>query len=229
MKADTFARLVILETLVDAEIGYLLEHRPPSAERFREGLVARVSDLVDEIDALDAVAAARAYDGIVDFLSELPDDDEGVVEATVRFKAALQRTAERAMDEREMHQASTWAVVLDDLLGVLADEYHDAVGADGTVRPREYRRALGLLQRAGLAAERMALREPPAVRAELRGEMDRLAFAVQARRLRPVDVDVILRGPQRIARRYRPSSLTRIGAFVIAQLLRRRARDGGAS
>ncbi|HET6764626.1 MAG TPA: hypothetical protein VFH27_13170, partial [Longimicrobiaceae bacterium] len=224
MKADTFARLVILETLVEAEIGYFLEHHPPSSERFREGLVARVSDLVDEIDALDAVAAARAYDSIVDFLAELPDDDGGMVEAVVRFRTAIQRTADRAMDEREAMQSSTWAVVLDDLLTVLADEYHDAVRADGEVRPREYRRALGLLQRARMAAERVTLREPPEVRAELRGEMDRLGYAVHARRLRAVDVDVILRGPQRIARRYRPSPLTRLGAFVISQLLRRRAR-----
>jgi hypothetical protein len=223
MKADTFARLVILETLVDAEVGYLLERHPPAAERFREGLVARVSDLVDQIDALDAVAAARAYDAIVDFLSELPDDDDdGVVEATVRFKAALHRISARAMDEREFAQASTWAVVLDDLLTVLADEYHDAVGADGRVSPREYRRAVALLHRARAASERMLLREPPAVRAELRAEMDRLAYAVDARRMRPVDVDVVLRGPQRVARRYRPSPLTRIGSFVIAQLLRRR-------
>jgi hypothetical protein len=226
MKADTFARLVILETLVDAEIGYLLERRPPPAERFREGLVARVSDLVDQIDALDAVAAARAYDAIVDFLAELPEDDDGIVECTVRFKAALQRISERAMDEREMAQPSTWAVVLDDLLSVLADEYHDAVSADGAVSAREYTRAIALLHRAREAAERMLLREPPAVRAELRAEMDCLAFAVAARRLPPVSVDQVLRGPQRTARRYRPSSLTRIGSYVIAQLLRRRNAEG---
>jgi hypothetical protein len=52
--------------------------------------------------------------------------------------------------------------------------------------------------------------------------VDRLRFAVDARRLRPVAVDQLLRGPQRIARRHRPSTLTRIGAFVIGQLMRRR-------
>jgi hypothetical protein len=228
MKADTFARLVILETLVDAEIAYLLEHRPPDGERFREGLVARVSDLVDEIDALDAVAAARAYDSIVDFLAELPDDDDGVVEATVRFKRSIRRVAERAMDEREMEALSTWAVVLDDLLGVLADEYHEAVRTGGELRPREHRRALALMARAGEAAEWMARSLPPEARAELRGEMDRLAFAVGARRLRPVAVDQLLRAPQRIARRHRPSNLTRIGAFVIGQLMRRRPRGKDA-
>jgi hypothetical protein len=224
MKADTFARLVILETLVDAEIGYLLEHRPAGGERFREGLVARVSDLVDEIDALDAVAAARAYDSIVDFLAELPEDDDGVVEATVRFKRSIRRVVERAMDERELAVASTWAVVLDDLLTVLADEYHEAVRPGGEIQPREHRRALALLHRAREASEWMARTLPPDVRAELRGEMDRLAFAVGARRLRPVAVDHLLGGPQRIARRYRPSTLTRIGAFVIGQLMRRRPR-----
>ncbi|MDB4950120.1 MAG: hypothetical protein JWM27_2769 [Gemmatimonadetes bacterium] len=224
MKADTFARLVILETLVEAEVGYLLEHRPPDAERFREGLVARVSDLVDEIDALDAVAAARAYDGIVDFLAGLPDDDEGVVEAAVRFRRSMRRVAERAMDPGELALASTWAVVLDDLLGVLADEYHEAVRPNGEVRPREHRRALALLARARQAAESMQRALPPDARAELGAEMDRLAFAVDARRLRPVAVDQLLRAPQRIARRHRPSSLTRIGAFVIGQLMRRRPR-----
>ena len=44
MKADTFAKLLVLQTLVDSEVGYLLEHRPPSVDQFREGLITRVSE-----------------------------------------------------------------------------------------------------------------------------------------------------------------------------------------
>ena len=166
MKADTFAKLVVLETLIDAEIGHFLEEHPSSMELFREGMVSRVSDLVDEIDALDAVAAARIYDAIVDFLAELPEDDDGVVEATLRFRRAVDRMAERGMDAaRAAASASTWAVVLDELLEELADEYHDAVRPDGEVRPREYLRAphaAGARPRGGrpdaLGAGRRALR-----------------------------------------------------------------------
>jgi hypothetical protein len=222
MKADTFAKLVILETLVDAETGYFLEHHPPAAERFREGLVSRVSDLVDEIDALDAVAAARVYDAVVDFLAELPDDDDGVVEAALRFKRALDRLADRGMDARDLAAGPTWATVLDELLDALADEYHAAVRATGEVRPREYTRARLLLHRVRDAATRMVQGEPPARRAEVRDAVDRLAFAVEARRPRPAAVDHLIRTPQRLARRYRPSTFTRIGGFVISQLLRRR-------
>ena len=72
MKADTFAKLLVLQSVVDAEVGWYLEHRPESADGFREGLISRVSDLLDQIDALDAVAAARAVDyvgaGTVEFL-----------------------------------------------------------------------------------------------------------------------------------------------------------------
>lgn len=223
MKADTFAKLVILETLVDAEIGWYLEHRPPAAERFREGLVSRLSDLLDEIDALDAVAAARVYDAVVDFLAELPDDDDdGVVDVTLRFKRAVDRLIDRAMDARDLAAAPTWGTVLDELLDALADEYHAAVRAGGEVRTREYARARLLLHRARDAAERMTLAEEGPRRAEVRDAMDRLAFGVDARRLRPAAVDHLIRAPQRLARRYRPSTFTRIGGFVISQLLRRR-------
>src|SRR5690606_125171 len=117
MKADTFAKLVVLETVIDAEIGYVLEQQPPSMELFRESLVSRVSDLVDEIDELDAVAAARIYDAIVDFLAELPEDDaEELVEARLRFGHAMDRLVRRGMDQRELQEASTWAIVLDELL-----------------------------------------------------------------------------------------------------------------
>ncbi|HEX2188330.1 MAG TPA: hypothetical protein VHG51_05495 [Longimicrobiaceae bacterium] len=221
MKADTYAKLVVLEALIDAEVGYYLEHRPTPAERFREGIVARVSDLVDQVDALDAVAAARVYDAIVDFLAELPEDDDGVVEATLRFKRAVDRTVARGMEPRDLEQPSTWAVVLDELLEELADEYHDAVRAGGEVRPREYLRAQFLLDRAREAAERIVRTGGRKDTAELRDGMDRLLFAVRSRRLRAVEVDQLIRGPQRFAARLRPSTLSRVGAFVIGQLLRR--------
>lgn len=222
MRADTFARLVTLETLVDAEIGYFLEHHPPSSERFREALVSRVSDLVDEIDALDAVAAARVYDAIVDFLAELTDDDDEVVEATLRFKRAVDRIADRAMDQAEMMAAATWAFVLDELLEALAEAYGDAFARGGAMEARAYLRARFLLNRARDASERMVWAEPAARRAEVRNEMDRLAFSVHNRRPEAAVLDAQVRAAQRLARRYRPSNLRRIGSFVVGQLLRRR-------
>ena len=90
MKADTFAKLLVLETLLDAEIGRFLEDPPPSMDAFREGMIARVSDLVDEIDALDEVAAARVYDALVDFLADLPAEDAAAVEAGDRRRTLLQ-------------------------------------------------------------------------------------------------------------------------------------------
>lgn len=224
MKADTFAKLVVLETLVDAEIGHFLEDRPPSTDSFREGLVARISDLVDEIDEIDALAAARVYDAIVDFLAELPEDDEGVVGATLRFKRAAERIVQRGMEQRELRQASTWAVVLEEVLDALADEYHRAVRPGGEVRGREYLRALTLLARAREVAERMQWEAEPAEQAELRTEIDRLTFAVRHQRLKPTAVDSLIRAPQRRARAHRPTTLTRIGTFVVSQLLRRRPR-----
>lgn len=232
MKADTFAKLVVLETLIDAEIGHFLEHHPPSMELFREGMIARVSDLVDEIDALDAVAAARVYDAIVDFLAALPEDGEGVVEGTIRFHRAMDRITERGMDQRDLKQASTWAVVLDALLEELADEYHLAVRPTGEVRAREYLRSQTLLARSREAADRMLWEAGGGDDGELRSEMDRLTFAVRHERQKPTAVDFLIRAPQRRAARYRPSTLTRVGAFVLSQVLgkekRRRATDAPA-
>lgn len=228
MKADTFAKLVVLETLIDAEIGHFLEAPPASMETFREGLVARVSDLVDEIDALDAVAAARTYDAVVDFLAELPEnDDERVIDIAIRFRRAVDRIVERGMPQRELKEPSTWAVVLDQLLDELADEYHSAVTAAGEVRPREYLRAQLLLARAREAADRMLWEADEESNKELRSEMDRLTFAVRHQRLRPQRVDFLIRAPQRRAASYRPSTLTRIGAFVLGQVLRRGPRAAG--
>ena len=222
MKADTFAKLVVLETLIDAEVGHFLEHRPASMELFREGMVSRVSDLVDEIDMLDAVAAARTYDAIVDFLADLPEnDDEGIIDVTLRFRRAVDRIVERGIEQRELKDPSTWAVVLDELLTELADEYHSAVAPGEETRPREYLRAQLLLSRAREAADRMLWAADDDASADLRTEMDRLTFAVRHQRLKPQVVDFLIRAPQRRAARYRPSTLTRIGTFVLSQVLRR--------
>lgn len=226
MKADTFAKLVVLETLFDAEIGFLLEQRPPSMEIFREGMVSRVSDLVDEIDSLDAVAAARTYDAIVDFLAELPESDDGVVDAALRFRRAIDRLVSRGMDQRELRQASTWAVVLEELLGEMADEYHAALRSGGELRPREYSRSLGLLSRAREVTDRLLTEVGNEREIELRSEMDRLTFAIRHQRLKPTAVDFLIREAQRRANRYRPSTLTRIGGFVLGQVLRRAGAAG---
>jgi hypothetical protein len=228
MKADTFAKLVVLQTLVDADVGYLLEHRPSSPDQFREGMISRVSDLVDQIDALDAVAAARTYDALVDFLAELPDDDAGIVDATIRFQRAMSRTVERGMSPGEMKQASTWAVVLDELLDELMQEYRAALSGDADPRVREYLRATALLGRAREAADRVAAEVGGSSAAELRGDIERLTFAVRHQRLKPAEVEPLIRAPQRRAARHRPSPLTRIGAFVLGQVLTRdrRRRQG---
>lgn len=220
MKADTFAKLVVLEALIEAEIGFVLAHPPPSLEYFREGLVARISDLIDEVDILDSVAAGRVYDAVVDFLAELPEEDDGVVEAALRFRRAVDRIVERGMDRRDLAASPTWAVVLDELLTELADEYHLALGPGGEIRGREMSRAESLLGHARRAADRM-LWGAEDTRPEIRDEIDRLTFAIRHRRLRPTSVDFLIRSVQRRAARYRPSTLTRIGAFVVGQLLRR--------
>jgi hypothetical protein len=117
-------------------------------------------------------------------------------------------------------------VVLDELLEELADEYHAAVGPGGELRIREYLRARGLLTGARDAAERILWTGDPGDAAELRSEMDRLAFAIRHQRLHPTAVDALIAGPQRRARRHRPSTLSRVGTFVIGQLLRRPPRAG---
>jgi hypothetical protein len=224
MRADTFAKLVTLETVIDAEVGYWLEHRPASMDRYREALVSRVSDLMDAIDRLDQVAAARVYDALVDFLSELPDDPEGVIEAALRFKRAVDRLIDRTMAQTDLEDASTWAVVLDELLEELAAEYPRAVLGPDETDPRAYQRALALARGAREAGERMALARRTDTRPMLRDDLDRLSFAVEYRRPAPAEVEPLIRAPQRLARRARPSGLGRVGAAVVGQILRRRPR-----
>jgi hypothetical protein len=226
MKADTFAKLVVLEALIEAEVGYFLEHGPPSLELFREGMVARISDLVDQIDTLDSSAAARVYDAIVDFLAELPEDSAGIVEAAVRFRRSVDRVVQRGMDRRDLAAASTWAIVLDELLAELADEYHVAILPKGEVRAREFARVESLVSRARQACERM-LWEADTGREEIASDLDRLVFAVRHCRLNPTAVDVAIRSLQRRTARYRPSTLTRVGSFVLRQLLRRDPKRRG--
>jgi hypothetical protein len=221
MRADTFAKLVTLETLIDAEVGYWLEHHPASIDRYREAMVARVSDLVDEIDRLDEVAAARVYDALVDFLSGPSQSDEGMVEGAIRFKRAVDRLIDRAMEPRDLDDASTWAVVLDEVLDELAAEYPDcARGGD----PRACLRARALARAARDAGERMVGARRTDARTLLRDDLDRLRFAVEHRALPADEVEALIRAPQRIARRGRPSSLRRVGAYVVGQLLTRRPK-----
>lgn len=219
MKADTFARLVVLETLVDAEIGHRLERGAPGPERWVEAMVARISDLVDEIDALDAVTAARAYDALVDYLTDLPDEDAALVEQTVRFKRAVDRIVERGIDAAALEAPPTWAAVADELLAVLAAEYRASAGeptGSGHLRARY------LANRARAAADRMVASEGREKRGEVRSALDRLAFAVHNRRLAPAAVDELVGDARRLAARYRPTRLTRMGGYVLGQLLRRR-------
>lgn len=225
MQADTFAKLVILETLIDAEVGFWLEHHPISPDRFREGLVARVSDLLDEIDRLDEVASGRVYDALVDFLSGLPDDDDmGIVAAALRFKRAVDRLTDRALEPRDRDDASTWAVVLDELLEELAAEYPacamDGAGGD----PRACIRARALARAARDAGERMVAARRTDSRTLLRDDLDRLYLAVEHRAGPAAEVESLIRAPQRIAQRARPSSLRTMGAYVMGQLLSRRPK-----
>ncbi len=222
MKADSYAKLVVLDALVEAEVGYHLTGGAVSPDVLRESLVARLSDLLDEFDALDSVAAGRVYDAIVDFLAELPEHEEGVVEAAVKLRKAVGRVTDRGLDRRDFAAASTWAVVLDELLTELADEYHAATIADGGTRSRspEFSRVNALLERCRVAVDRMLWGAETAA-PEVLDEMDRLVYAVRYRRLSPASVEVNLRTMQRHAARFRPSTLSRIGAFVLRQVMRR--------
>ncbi len=220
MKADTFAKLLVLDTLVEAEIGHYLAHRPASPDTYREELAARVGGVIDEIDVLDSVVAGRAYDAIVDFLAELPEDQEGMIESATTFRRALDRIVERGIDRHDLAVASTWAIVLEELLRTMAAEYRAAVSADGDIQPRGYARAAALLDRARGAADRM-LWTAEEDRVAIREGMDTLTYAVRYRRLDADAVDTLGRLVLRRAARYRPSTITRVGAFVLRQLIGR--------
>lgn len=232
MKADTFAKLLLLQTLVDAEVGRLLEDRAVTPDRFREGLVARVSDLVDEIDALDAVAAARAYDAIVDLLAQMPETDEGIIEAAVTFHRAIDRAIARGMDPAELRLASTWAIVADDLLEELLSDYGAARERGGTSSREVHERAQALMSRIREAAGRVATAAGADADALL-SAVDRVAYGVRRRGVDHEALVTLVRAAQRQAARHRASPLTRIGAYVIRQVLtrdrkRRKGEPGGA-
>lgn len=223
MRADSFAKLIVLDAVIEAEVGYHLERPAESVELFRETMVGRISDLIDEIDAPDSATADRIYDAIVDFLAELPEDDEGVVESAIRLRQAVRRIIDRGMDRRTLAAPSTWAIVVSGLLAELSNEYHVAIGIDGTVRDREFARALALLERARMAADRM-LWSAGSSRGHLLDEVDRLAFAARNRRISPTDLDPLIRAVQGKVTRYRPSTFTQIGSFVLRQVMRRNPR-----
>lgn len=224
MRVDTFARLILLDTLVRADVGHLLGQDPLSTDQFRDALTSRIGDLVDEIDTLDAVAAARAYDSIVDLFAALPEEREGIVEAAVAFHASMARTIDRGMDPDELRQGSTWAVVLDELLGALARDYERARAGDDGEPSREQVRATVLAAAVRDAAERVAVDIAREAGAELRADTLRLTLAVQHTRAEPAVVEALVRIVQRHASRQRPSPLRRIGAFVLGQVLTRERR-----
>jgi hypothetical protein len=161
------------------------------------------------------------YDALVDFLAELPEDDDGVVEAALRFRRAVDRLSDRAMDAADLDDPATWAVVLDALLDELASEYPRAVGSRGE-DPRAGLRARALARAARAAGARRGAAGGGTTRTLLRDDLDRLLFAVEHRRLSAALVEGLIREPQRLARRLRPSRLATVGAAVVRQLLRRR-------
>jgi hypothetical protein len=125
----------------------------------------------------------------------------------------------------DLDDPATWAVVLDELLEDLLDESARAA-ARAVPDPRGSLRARLLLARARQAADRVVVAVRTERRPELRDAMDRLAFAVHSRHASPEGLEPLVRAVQRVARRHRPTGVTRIGAFVVGQLLRPRGRRG---
>ncbi|HEX6750069.1 MAG TPA: hypothetical protein VF092_22435, partial [Longimicrobium sp.] len=140
------------------------------------------------------------------------------------FKRAVDRLTDRALEPRDRDDASTWAVVLDGLLEELAAEYPACARNGPDADPRACLRARALARAARDAGERMVAARRSDARTMLRDDLDRLVIAVEHRSLPPGEVEPLIRAPQRIARRYRPSGLGRVGAYVVGQLLRRRPR-----
>lgn len=220
MKADTFAKLVVLDALIEAEVGHFLRDRPSSMELYLEGMVARVSELVDEIDMLDSGAAGRAYDALVDFLAELPEEKDGIVTAAVDFHRAVERITSRGVDRRDLADAATWAIVLDEVLIEIAKEYRLADAAGGGTRAREFARVDALLIRARQASTRM-LWNAEETNPEIPAALERLVYEIRYRRAPLAVVESILRSVRRRVARYRPSTITRVGTFILRQLIRR--------
>jgi hypothetical protein len=225
MKADTFARLVVLETLIEAQTGDALDRGGLIADAFREELVTAISDLLDEIDSLDALVAARVYDALVDFLAELPEDPEGLTRSILRLQREIAVVVERGLPAAERGSPATWAVVLDELLAALGDAYHARQSEPDS--PLARLRVMALMGRLRVAAERILGSPAGAGDAELRDELGRLVIDVQHLLPPASELDLLIRSLQRRTRRYRRTSLTRVGRYVVAQLLSRR-RGAGA-
>jgi len=162
------------------------------------------------------------YDALVDFLSDPPESDAAMVDAALRFKRAVDRITDRARDD--LDDASTWAVVLDEVLEELAEEYPACADAGPGGDPRACMRARALARAAREAGERMVGARRTDARTMLRDDLDRLYFAVEHRAAPAAEVDALIRAPQRLAQRARPSNLGRVGAYVVGQLLSRRPR-----
>ena len=144
-----------------------------------------------------------------------------MIDAALCFKRAVDRIVERGNDARELRHVSTWATVLDEVLATLAAEYARARPSGGELRPHEYRRARVLMERAREAADRMLWTGGISEPALLRDQIDRLTLAVRYQRPSPSALGPLIDRAQRHARQYRPSSLVRVGRFVLGQLLPR--------
>jgi hypothetical protein len=125
------------------------------------------------------------------------------------------------MEAAALAQDSTWAVVLDEVLEVLGTEYAATPGSASVPPPGGSLRTRSLLVRARSATDRLLWSSSAAGGEEVNEAMDRLMFAVSHRRLPAAEVEPLIHEAQRMARRFRRSTLTRIGAFVVEQLLRR--------
>jgi hypothetical protein len=220
MKADTYARLVVLDTLVEAEIGFLLAHHPPLTEELREGMAGRVAGMIEEIETLDRSVASRAWEAIVGLVARLPEDDDGIEAAALRCRRALSRIMQRGFSRHDLADAAVWTAVLEVLLRTLALEYRAAMraSAGAELAPRERERIDRLLDTARNAADRMLWNAADG-EATLSEAMDRLTHAVRYRRIPPAEVDTLASSIVRLAAKHRPSTISRVGAFVLRQLL----------
>lgn len=142
----------------------------------------------------------------------------------MRFRAAADRTIERGMDRSELRLPTTWAVALHHLLEALASEYVGEPSVDQAERLRQHARAVALLDRARMSAERIAAEAGLTAAGDLVIAVERLNYAVRHRRVPPREAEPLLRAAQRQAARHRPSPLSRVGAFVLGQILTRDRR-----
>jgi hypothetical protein len=119
-----------------------------------------------------------------------------------------------------MADPALWASALEALIRALLEEYPAAIRAEGGRNrfPREWERVERLLDGTRRVADRM-LWSSAAIGTTLEDEVIHLHHAVLHRRFSPTEVEAICRSILRYAARYRPSTLSRVGAFVVRQLL----------